>query len=135
MPSRDPRPAAVADDAGRSESSRELVARVIAGDLDAVDAVLAAAPTSADPGVLVVAAVLSGERGYLDRGAAAAGAARDRQLVALADAFLRGDHDLFDVLVREHLAAYPDQVPAAWLAARHSASPSRRFVNPERSMS
>jgi hypothetical protein len=104
---------------------------VIAGDRDAVDGVLAAAPASVDPGLLIAAAVLSGERAYLDRGAAAAGDARDRQLVALADAFLRGDHDLFDVLVREHLASYPDQVLAAWLAARRSAAPSRHFANPE----
>jgi hypothetical protein len=29
---------------------------------------------------------------------------------------LRGDSDLLDVLVREHLAEHPDNVLAAWIA-------------------
>jgi hypothetical protein len=43
---------------------------------------------------------------------------RERQLVALADAHLRGDTDLLDVLVRDHLADHPDHLLAAWIAGR-----------------
>ena len=43
---------------------------------------------------------------------------RERQLVVLAQTYLRGDGDLFDVLVREHLAENPDHLLAAWIAGR-----------------
>ena len=43
---------------------------------------------------------------------------RDRQLVALADAHLRGDADLLHVLVRDHLSEHPDNLLAAWIAGR-----------------
>ena len=31
-----------------------------------------------------------------------------------------GRHELFAVLVREHLSEYPDHVLAAWIAAEHA---------------
>ena len=30
------------------------------------------------------------------------------------------DHDLFDALIRDHLADHPDNVLAAWIATRHT---------------
>ena len=45
---------------------------------------------------------------------------RDRQLVAVAAADLEGDHDLFDALIRDHLADHPDNVLAAWIATIHT---------------
>jgi hypothetical protein len=41
---------------------------------------------------------------------------RDRQLVAIATAHLRGDRDLVDALARDHLVDHPDNVLVAWIA-------------------
>ncbi|HEY5979417.1 MAG TPA: hypothetical protein VIT41_07260 [Microlunatus sp.] len=98
----------------------DLVRRVIAGDVSAAAQVLGLAPTCDDPALLVASAVLSRDPRPLDRAAACARTARDRQLVVLADAHLRGDRELFSVLVREHLSEYPDHLLAAWIAAEHS---------------
>ena len=56
----------------------------------------------------------------LARATAHATTTRDRQLVAVATAHLEGDHDLFDALIRDHLADHPDNVLAAWIATRHT---------------
>lgn len=80
---------------------------------------------------LVVAAVCGRDRDAADgaagdaaellaRARAGAESARDRQLVALTAAHLEGDDDRFDALVRDHLADHPDDVVAAWIAARRS---------------
>ena len=42
--------------------------------------------------------------------------ARDRQLLALATAYLDGDQDLVAVLAREHLVDYPEDVLASVIA-------------------
>ena len=55
-------------------------------------------------------------RELLARGLQSAGTARDRQLIALATAYLDGDHDLVDVLAREHLVDHPDDVLASVIA-------------------
>ena len=98
----------------------DLVRRLVAGDPTATAQVIALAPSCDDPALLVAAAVASGDRGQLERASASARTARDRQLVVLADAHLRGRHELFAVLVREHLSTYPDHVLAAWIAAVNS---------------
>ncbi|NUR09533.1 MAG: hypothetical protein HOQ45_21320, partial [Nocardioidaceae bacterium] len=49
---------------------------------------------------------------------AVATTARERQLVALVAARLRGDASLFDALVRDHLVEHPDHLLAAWVAGR-----------------
>lgn len=98
----------------------DLVRRLVAGDPAATAQVVALAPTSDDPALLVAAAVASGDLGRLERAGARARTARDRQLVVLADAHLRGRHELFSGLVREHLSEYPDHVLAAWIAAEHA---------------
>ena len=41
---------------------------------------------------------------------------RDRQLVAIATAHLRGERDLVDALARDHLVDHPDNVLVAWIA-------------------
>ena len=69
---------------------------------------------------LVAGAVLTGSTDALDRAAELATTARERQLVVLARAHLEGADDLFDGLVRDHLADYPDHVLAAWIATRRS---------------
>lgn len=98
----------------------DLVRRLVAGDPTATALVIALAPSSEDPALLVAAAVASGDRSQLERASACSRTARDRQLVVLADAHLHGRHELFSVLVREHLSEYPDHVLAAWIAAEHA---------------
>jgi hypothetical protein len=76
--------------------------------------------SSPDPILLVALALLTQDRAPLEWAARLARVSRDRQLVALADARLSGDAGLFDALVREHLADYPDQQGlATWLATDH----------------
>jgi hypothetical protein len=97
-----------------------LLNRLIGGDPRAANEVLALAPSSASASLLVAAALVSRDRSRLDRAMPLATTVRERQLVALADAHLRGDSDLLDVLVRDHLAEHPDHLLAAWIAGRPS---------------
>ncbi len=56
----------------------------------------------------------------------AAATTRDRQLVAIATAHLRGERDLVDALARDHLVDHPDNVLVAWIAAAsHRHEPAR----------
>jgi len=52
----------------------------------------------------------------LERAAAVATTTRDRQLVAIAAAHLRGEPDVIDALTRDHLVNHPNSVLAAWIA-------------------
>jgi hypothetical protein len=101
-----------------------LLGQLISGDQAAVAAVLTCARSSDVPVLLVAAAVVSGDSDglLLGRASTHATTTRDRQLVAVAAAYLGGDQDLFDALVRDHLADHPDNVLAAWIAARHTRS-------------
>ena len=74
-------------------------------------------PHSHDPAGLVAAALHAADAdALLARAAAAATTTRDRQLVAIAAAHLRGEHDVVDALARDHLVDFPDSVLAAWIA-------------------
>lgn len=95
-----------------------LLGRLIGGHPTAETEVVEASAHSASVGLLVAAGVLTGDAELLSRAAALAASARERQLVALARTHLDGPFDLFDALVRDHLASYPDQLLAAWLAGR-----------------
>ncbi len=99
-----------------------LLHRLVGGDPDAAAAVLSEAATSDSPSVLVAAAMLSRDQHHLTRATALATSARERQLVVLAEAHLRGNTDLLDVLVRDHLAENPDHLLAAWIAGRPQAN-------------
>jgi hypothetical protein len=102
------------------DETATLLGRLISGDQAAVAAVLAAARTSDALALLVAAAVVSGDSDgrLLGRASTHATTTRDRQLVAVAAAYLGSDHDLFDALIRDHLADHPDNLLAAWIAAR-----------------
>jgi hypothetical protein len=93
-----------------------LLRRLIGGYPDGAADLLERAPKSASASLIVAATIISREPALLIRAAEHATTSRDRQLVALADAHLRGDGDLLDVLVREHLAEHPDNLVAAWIA-------------------
>lgn len=95
-----------------------LLLRLIGGDPAAAGEVIAQAPSSENPSLLVAAALLSADHDHLARANQLAGSTRDRQLVVLAEAHLRGHAHRFDVLIRDHLADHPDHVLAAWIASQ-----------------
>jgi hypothetical protein len=68
--------------------------------------------------VLVAAGLLAQDHSYLDRAEEGAVTVRDRHLVVLAKAHLEDRTDLFDALIRDHLADHPDHLLAAWIAGR-----------------
>jgi hypothetical protein len=75
--------------------------------------------------VLVVAALLSGTSDDLLADALRlATSTPDRQIVAIAAAYLAGDHDRVDALARDHLADHPSRPVLAWIVAQsRSAAP------------
>jgi hypothetical protein len=78
---------------------------------------LASARESDDPTLLVAAALSAPDAdALLARAGALATTERDRQLIAIAAAHLRGERDVVDALARDHLVDYPDSVLAAWIA-------------------
>ena len=103
-----------------------LLHRLIGDDPTAVADIRRLAPLSDSPALLVAAALLGPEPPLLTRAAALARTSRDRQLVALAEAFLRGDNDRVDVLVREHLSDHPDNLLACWIAGRPAHRPDSK---------
>jgi hypothetical protein len=94
-----------------------LIHRLAVGDATAVAAIVDASRTSDDAMVLVAAALFAadGDR-LLARAEGVAATTRDRQLVAIAGAHLRGERDLVDALARDHLVDHPDSVLVAWIA-------------------
>jgi hypothetical protein len=95
-----------------------VLLRLVGGDPSAADEVLALVPGTGSASLLAVAALLSADPSLLVRAERAATEPRERQLVALADAHLRGRADLLDGLARDHLAEHPDNLLAAWIACR-----------------
>jgi hypothetical protein len=94
-----------------------LVRRAIGGDGTAAAWVKDHAGGAGDPVLLALAGLLEGRRDRLGEANDAARSTRDRQIVAIADAHLRGDRDLVDALARDHLVDNPDSVIVAWIAA------------------
>ncbi|MCW2737525.1 hypothetical protein [Nocardioides sp.] len=99
-------------------TDQTLLHRLVGGDPRASGELLARAATTDSASVLVAAAMLTRDVGHLARARELATDPRERQLVVLAQAHLRGDAHLLDVLVRDHLADHPDHVLAAWIAGR-----------------
>lgn len=108
-----------------------LLRRLIGGDLSVAADLVQAATGSDSVGLLVAAGVLAGDSAPLLRAAALATSTRERQLVALAQLRLEGRVELFDALIRDHLASYPDHLLAAWLAGHRplaSTDPNERTL-------
>jgi len=96
-----------------------LLHRLVVGDAAAIEAIVAASRTSDDPAILVAAALFAPDaQGLMARAGGLAATTRDRQLVAIATAHLRGERDLVDALARDHLVDHPDNVLVAWIAGR-----------------
>jgi hypothetical protein len=108
------------------DSTTALVHRLIGDDPSAAADVLLAARTSVSPSLLVLAALLARGQEHLERAGALASTSRDRQLVALAHAYLAGETDRLDVLVREHLSEYPDHLLASWIAGQPAHRPTSK---------
>jgi hypothetical protein len=100
----------------------QLLHQLIVGDAEAIAAIVEASQTSDDPMILVAAALFATDGdGLMARAAGMAATTRDRQLVAIASAHLRGECELVDALARDHLVDHPDNVLVAWIAgASHS---------------
>ena len=108
-----------------------LIRHLIGGDAYAMGVILLGAETSDDPVVLVAAALIELQRpDLLHRAAAVARSTRDRQLVAIAAAYLAGDDDRVDALARDHLVDHPDHLLVAWIAGGAGDSPRTRRPQP-----
>ena len=103
---------------GVPDDNTVLLHRLIGDHPDAPAEVLELAADSTSTPLLVAAGLLAGDLDVLTRAARHATTTRDRQLVALAEAHLRGNTDLLHVLVRDHLSEHPDSLLASWIAGR-----------------
>ncbi len=94
------------------------IRQFIGGDAAAADDIVDRARTSDQPIVLVAAALIDPAADHLlARATYLAVTTRDRQLVAVAAAYLAGDRDRVDALARDHLVDHPDSLLVAWIAA------------------
>jgi hypothetical protein len=85
---------------------------------DACDPIGAALEDGSDEiAALVLVAVRARDPEGLDRVGKVAETSRDRQVVEIARAHLRGDAELVDALARDHLVDYPDSLVVAWIAS------------------
>ena len=97
--------------------SEQLIHQLVVGDDAAISAIVETSRASDDPMILVAAALFAPDgNGLMARAGRMAATTRDRQLVAIASAHLRGDRDLVDALARDHLVDHPDNVLVAWIA-------------------
>ena len=104
----------------------QLLHQLVVGDAAAIAAIVEASRTSDDPMILVAAALFASDGdGLIARAGGMAATTRDRQLVAIATAHLRGERDLVDALARDHLVDHPDNVLVAWIAGASHARPAR----------
>lgn len=99
-----------------------LLHRLIGDEPGVAREVMRTSETSSSPPLLVAAALLSHQDELLDRAEEFATTSRDRQLVAVARAYLDGDSDRLGALVRDHLSDYPDNLLASWIAGRPAPS-------------
>jgi hypothetical protein len=111
----------------------QLIHQLVVGDAAAIATMVEASRTSEDPMILVAAALFAPDAdGLLARAGGVAATTRDRQLVAIATAHLRGERELVDALARDHLVDHPDNVLVAWIAgashrtaAAHNPTPNK----------
>jgi ABC-type uncharacterized transport system ATPase subunit len=105
----------------------QLLSRLVVGDDTAIATIVEASRTSDDPLILVAAALFAPDADdLLARAEGVALTTRDRQLVAIAAAHRRGEHELVDALARDHLVDHPDNVLVAWIAgAGHDQTSSK----------
>jgi hypothetical protein len=113
--------------AGMTEDAADVglvIRRAIGGDSEAATWLVTAADTTGDPVVIAMAALLERRPERLDNALSAASTSRDRQLVAIIRAHLRGDHALVDALARDHLVDHPGSFIVSWIASDPVAAPT-----------
>jgi hypothetical protein len=104
----------------------QLLHQLALGDAAAIAEIVEGSRTSDDPLILVAAALFAPDGdGLIARAGGIAATTRDRQLVAIATAHLRGERDLVDALARDHLVDHPDNVLVAWIAGASHRAASR----------
>jgi len=97
--------------------SKQLLHELVVGDPAAIAAIVETSRASDEPLILVAAALFAADGASLmARARELAATTRDRQLVAIACAHLRGERELVDALARDHLVDHPDNVLVAWIA-------------------
>ncbi|MFN0144385.1 MAG: hypothetical protein ACKVP6_13235 [Mycobacterium sp.] len=94
-----------------------VIRRCIGGDARARCSITRGADTVTDWRLLIMAALLDSCPTRIEHALAACHTTRDRQVVAIAAAHLRGDYQLVDALARDHLVDNPDSVLVAWIAS------------------
>jgi hypothetical protein len=117
-----------------SSLPEQLLHQLMVGDAATIAAIVEASRTSDDPVILVAAALFAPDpAGLMVRAGGMAAMTRDRQLVAIATAHLRGERDLVDALARDHLVDHPDNVLVAWIAgaSRRTTAPHNPTSNQE----
>ena len=116
--------------------AEHLLHQLAVGDAAAIAAIVEASRTSDDPMILVAAALFASDGDdLLARARGRATTTRDRQLVAIATAHLRGERDLVDALARDHLVDHPDNVLVAWIAGASHRTVSPHNANPDKELS
>jgi hypothetical protein len=94
------------------------IRQLIGGDPAVAAGIVDQARTSDQPILLVAAALVDPTAHHLlQRASKLAVTGRDRQLVAIAAAYVAGDRDRVDALARDHLVDHPDNILVAWIAA------------------
>jgi hypothetical protein len=109
-------------------SEPEQVIHQLAVGAAAIAEIVERAHASDDVNTVVAAALFApdDEQHLMDRAEALAVTTKDRQLVQIAAAHLRGDADRVKDLARDHLADHPDSVLVAWItSASTQAKPTR----------
>jgi hypothetical protein len=94
------------------------IRRAIGGDAVSIASILAGADTVDDAVTITMAALLQGDARRLERALSIAKTSRDRQVVAIARAYLAGDSELVDALARDHLVSFPGSLIVSWIASK-----------------
>jgi len=107
-----------------------VIHQLVTGDEAAIAEIVERAHSSDDVTTVVAAALFApADIELMARAAALAVTTRDRQLVAIAVAHLRGDPDRVDDLARDHLADHPDNGLVAWITAAGNSHTTRKDLS------
>lgn len=93
------------------------IRRAIGGDEATVASVVGDVMNTGDARLVALAALLASRSDWLLRAHGLAATARDRQIVAISASHLAGEHDLVQMLARDHLVDHPDSLIVAWIAS------------------
>jgi hypothetical protein len=104
-----------------------VIHQLVVADAAAIAEIVELAHASDDVTTVVAAALFApADNDLMARAAGLAVTARDRQLVAIAAAHLRGDGDRVQDLARDHLVDHPSSVLVAWITAASNQNTNTR---------